>query len=86
MQVLLSPPLVLSLIIASAYAAFFNLWQGGSPRDLLIYLVACWLGFAIGELVGDFLGLDILMIGEIHVLEGTIGSLVLLFLARWLKP
>jgi hypothetical protein len=53
---------------------------------LLIYLVACWLGFAIGELVGDFVGLDILMIGEIHVLEGTAGSLLLLFVAKWLKP
>jgi hypothetical protein len=83
---LLSPPLILSLIIASAYAAFFNLWQGGSSRDLLIYLGASWLGFAIGELVGDFIGLDILMIGEIHLLEGTVGSLVLLFSARWLKP
>ncbi len=86
MQILLSPPLILSLIIASAYAAFFNLWQGGSARDLLIYLVACWLGFAIGELAGDFVGLDILMIGQIHVLEGTVGSLILLFVARWLKP
>ena len=86
MQILLSPPLILSLIIASAYAAFFNLWQGGSARDLLIYLGACWLGFAIGELVGDFVGLDILMIGQIHILEGTFGSLLLLFLAKWLKP
>jgi len=86
MGILLSPSLILSLIIASAYAAIFNLWQGGSAKDLLTYLVACWLGFAIGELVGDFLGLDILMIGEIHLLEGTIGSLVLLFLAKWLKP
>ena len=85
MQILLSPPLILSLIIASAYAAFFNLWQGGSARDLLIYLGACWLGFAIGELVGDFVGLDILMIGEIHILEGTFGSLLLLFLSKWLK-
>jgi len=85
MQVLLSPPWVFSLILASAYAAFFSLWQGGSARDLLIYLLACWLGFAIGELVGDFLGLDILMIGEIHVLEGTVGSLLLLFLAKWSK-
>jgi len=85
MQILFSPPLILSLIIASAYAAFFNLWQGGSARDLLIYLLACWLGFAIGELVGDFLGLDILMIGQIRVLEGTIGSLLLLFLAKWLQ-
>ena len=86
MQILLSAPLILSLIIASAYAAFFNLWQGGSARDLLIYLGACWLGFAIGELVGDFVGLNILMIGEIHVLEGTAGSLLLLFVAKWLKP
>jgi len=85
MQILFSPPLILSLIIASAYAAFFNLWQGGGSRDLLIYLLACWLGFAIGELVGDFLGLDILMIGQIRVLEGTIGSLLLLFLAKWLQ-
>ena len=85
MQILLSPPLVLSLVIASAYAAFFNLWQRGSARDLLIYLLACWLGFAIGELAGDFLDLDILMIGEIHIMEGTVGSLVLLFLAKWLK-
>ncbi len=86
MQILFSPPLILSLIIASAYAAFFNLWQGGNARDLLIYLAACWLGFAIGELVGDFVGLDILMIGQIHVLEGTVGCLGLLFLAKWLKP
>ena len=85
MQILLSPPLVLSLIIASAYAAFFNLWQGGGARDLLIYLLACWLGFAIGELAGDFVGLDILMIGQIHILEGTVGSLLLLFLAKWQK-
>jgi hypothetical protein len=57
MQILLSPPLVLSLIIASAYAAVFNLWREGGARDLLVYLGASWLGFGIGELVGDFLGL-----------------------------
>ncbi len=85
MRILLSPSLILSLIIASTYAAIFNLWQGGSARDLLIYLLACWLGFGIGELVGDFLGLDILMIGQIHVLEGTVGSVLLLGLAKWLK-
>ena len=85
MQILLSPPLVLSLIIASAYAAIFNLWQGGSAKDLVIYLAACWLGFGIGELAGDLLDVDILMIGQIHLLEGTVGSVLLLFLAKWLK-
>lgn len=85
MQILLSPPLVLSLIIASAYAALFNLWQGGSAKDLLLYLLACWLGFGIGELAGDLLGLDILMIGQTHVVEGTIGAWLLLLVVRWLR-
>jgi hypothetical protein len=85
MQVLLSPPLVLSLIIAGAYAAFFNLWQKGSVKDLLLYLVVCWLGFGIGELVGDLLDVDILMIGQIHILEGTLGSWLLLLLVKWLR-
>jgi len=85
MEILLSPPLVLSLIIASAYAALFNLWQGGSARDLLLYLLACWLGFGIGELAGDFLGQDILMIGQSHVVEGTIGAWLLLLVVRWLR-
>jgi hypothetical protein len=85
MQILLSPPLILSLIIASAYAAIFNLWRGGKAKDLLLYLLVCWLGFGIGELAGDLLDVDILMIGQIHVLEGTVGSLVLLLLVTWLK-
>jgi hypothetical protein len=85
MQILLSPPLVLSLIIASAYAAFFNLWQKGSAKDLLLYLVACWLGFGIGELAGDLLGLDVMMIGQIHILEGTVGAWLLLLLVKWLR-
>lgn len=85
MQTFFSPPLVLSLIIASAYAAVFNLWQGGSAKDLLLYLLACWLGFGIGELAADLLDVDILMIGEIHVLEGTIGAWLLLLLAKWLR-
>jgi uncharacterized membrane protein YeaQ/YmgE (transglycosylase-associated protein family) len=85
MDLLLSPSLILSLIIASAYAALFNLWQGGSGKNLLLYLLASWLGFAIGELVAGFFGLGILMIGEVHVVEGTIGAWLLLFLAKWLK-
>jgi hypothetical protein len=81
----LSPPFVLSALIATALAALFNLWQGGSARDLLLYLIAAWLGFALGELVGDLVGLDVLMIGQVHTVEGSLACGLLLFLARWLK-
>lgn len=83
---LLSPPFVLSLLISTVLAASFNLWQGGSARDLALYLVAGWLGFAVGELLGDLLALDLLMIGEVHLVEGAMICGLLLFLARWLKP
>jgi len=82
---LLSPPFVLSAVVSTALAALFNLWQGGNTRDLTLYLVAGWLGFAIGELVGDWIGLDLLMIGEVHVAESCLTCGLLLFLARWLK-
>jgi uncharacterized membrane protein YjjP (DUF1212 family) len=82
---LLSPPFVLSALVSTALAALFNLWQGGSARDLVLYLIAGWLGFTVGELLGDWIGLDVFMIGEVHVIEACLTCGLLLFLARWLK-
>lgn len=82
---LLSPPFVLSALVSTALAALFNLWQGGSARDLVLYLIAGWLGFTVGELLGDWIGLDVFMIGEVHVVEACLMCGLLLFLARWLK-
>lgn len=82
---LLSPPFVLSVLLSTALAALFNLWQGGSTRDLALYLIAAWLGFALGELLGDWMGLDLLMIGQVHAAEASLTCGLLLFLARWLK-
>jgi len=83
--VLLSPPFVLSVLLSTMLATLFNLWQGGSVRDLALYLIAGWLGFVVGELLGDWMGLDVFMIGEVHVAEAILACVLLLFLARWLK-
>jgi len=83
--VLLSPPFVLSVLLSTALAALFNLWQGGSARDLALYLIAAWLGFALGELLGDWIGLDLFIIGQVHAAEASLTCGLLLFLARWLK-
>lgn len=82
---LLSPPFVLSVLLSTMLATLFNLWQGGSARDLALYLIAGWLGFVVGELLGDWMGLDVFMIGEVHVAEAILTCVLLLFLARWLK-
>jgi hypothetical protein len=82
---LISPALVLSALVAGAYAAVFNLWRNGSPRDLAFYLVAAWAGFALGQAAGWLIGLDWGMIGSVHMIEGTLFAWLLLFLMSWLR-
>lgn len=81
---LISPGLALSVLIATAYGAAFHLWRGGGFGVLLRYLVAAWAGFATGQAVGWLAGWEFLMLGQVHMLEGTLGSVVLLFMMSWL--
>ncbi len=80
-----SPALLLSLMIASAYGAVFHIWQGRTAKDLVIYLIAGGGGFGLGQLAGNTLGLEILMIGQIHVVEASLICWLVLFIAKWLK-
>jgi hypothetical protein len=80
-----SPSLFLAGLLSSAYASLFHIWKGRSLADLLLYLVAAWLGFGLGQLVGEAHGLRLFMIGPVHVVEGTLLAWLLLFAARWLK-
>lgn len=79
------PSLLLSTLIAGIYGALFHLWRGRTLRELPLYLGAAFAGFALGELAGDAIGLDIFMIGPLHVVEASLGSWITLFIARWLK-
>jgi thiamine transporter ThiT len=81
----MSPALLLSALIASIYAALFHLWRGQTFRELPLYLIASALGFTLGQLAGSLFGLDIFTIGPIHVIEASLGSWLMLFIARWLK-
>ena len=81
---LISPGLALSVLIATAYGAAFHLWRGGGFGVLLRYLVAAWAGFAAGQVVGWLAGWEFLMLGQVHMLEGTLGSVLLLFIMSWL--
>ena len=81
---LISPGLALSVLIATAYGAAFHLWRGGGIRVLLRYLIAAWAGFAAGQVVGWLGGWEFLMLGQVHMLEGTLGSIVLMLMMSWL--
>jgi hypothetical protein len=80
-----APALILSLILATAYAAAFHLWQGRSMRDLLFFWLAAIVGFASGQVAGYLLDLLPWTIGQVHIVEATLVALLFLFIARWLR-
>lgn len=77
-------PLILGFLLASAYAAAFHFIMGGPIRRILLYLVVAWVGFIAGQFVGDFLGIDLIKLGALHLLTASIGAWVALLLAWWL--
>jgi hypothetical protein len=79
------PYLLFSLLIAGMYGALFHLWRGKTFRELLLYLGAAIVGFALGEVAGASVGLPLFTVGQVHIIEASLVSWGLLFIARWLK-
>ena len=75
---------LLAFILSTLYGAGFHLWLGGSSRRLLLYLMAGWVGFVVGHLVGGFIGFTFLSAGPLHIVPASLGSVIALFTARWL--
>lgn len=67
------------------YGCVFHLWRGRTLWELVLYLVASGLGFALGQIVGNRIGWDWLMLGQVHLLEASAGSILLLILVHWLR-
>ncbi len=80
----IAPSLLLSLLLSVGYAALFHLWRGRSLGDLLLYLLVSAVGFGAGQLAGTLLRTPLLQIGEVHLVEATIGAFVALGIATLL--
>lgn len=85
MGFLTAPSTLLSLVLATALAGLFHLWQGEKPRDMLLYWPVAVVGFLLGQLGANALGLNFLMVGEVHLLEGLLASGLAMSIAKWLK-
>lgn len=81
---LVSPGLVFSFLLATAYGAGFHLLFGGRLAKLVLYLLASWMGFALGQWVGGILGLSILDVGPVHTFSASLGAWLALLLSHWL--
>lgn len=51
---------------------------------MALFLLAAWLGFALGHGFGEVVALELLDIGPLHALPATIGAWLALVVARLL--
>jgi uncharacterized membrane protein YeaQ/YmgE (transglycosylase-associated protein family) len=73
---------VLGFILATLYGAAFHLIVGGNTRRMALYILAGWLGFALGQAFGSLLGVRVLSIGPINTFSATLGSWLALVVTR----
>lgn len=71
-----SPILTLSFILATMLGTAFHLIFGGGFRRLVLFVIAAWVGFAIGHYAGITLRIEIFNIGALHVFSAIIGALI----------
>lgn len=72
------PPLLLGICFWLLYVALLHLWRGRSFHDLIMMLVMGGIGFGFGQVIGSFTAATFLRIGELHLLEASLGAWLLL--------
>lgn len=77
--------LVLGFLLATAYGAAFHLIIGGRPRKILLYILAAWVGFTLGQFVGDVIGVAVFQLGAINLLSASLGAWIALILSWFLS-
>ena len=80
------PALVLGCLFCIGYASLLHFWTGRHVRDLLITLFMAIMGFGFGQAIGFFTEVPLLRIGQLHLLEASLGAWVLMCVARMIAP
>lgn len=80
----MTPTALLAIILSTLYGAAFHLLVGGSARRLWLYLLAGWLGFALGHGFAVWLDIGFGRLGTLNVFTATLGGWIALGASRLL--
>ena len=75
------PTLTFAFIIATLLGAGFHFVVGGDVRRLALFLLAGWVGFALGHMLGVLFEINFLNIGTLRIVAAAGGALVALMAA-----
>lgn len=77
-----NPSLTFGFIVATLLGALFHLICGGDARRLAFFLLAGWLGFGLGQLIGLIFEIETFNFGPLHLLPAVVGAVVFLAFTR----
>ncbi len=79
------PAILFAFIWATILGAAFHLWRGGSAGKRVLFLVLSWFGFAAGQWAATNFHWGFDLYGQIHVLFGSVGSVLMLIIGNFLS-
>tara|TARA_Y100001934_G_scaffold187543_1_gene221260 strand:+ start:4057 stop:4335 length:279 start_codon:yes stop_codon:yes gene_type:complete len=79
-----TPAYLISIILSTLYGSAFHLYMGGTSNKLILYLIASWMGFAIGHNISSSTEASIYAIGPLNAGMATTGSILALVFSHWL--
>lgn len=85
MGYLTAPAMLLSIVLATGLAGLFQWRQGQRSRDVLLYWPTSVAGFIAGQFLAGAVASPLPMLGEVHLLEGILGAVGMMFIAKWLR-
>ena len=68
------PWAIWTVLVAAINLTLFVALRGRWGREWLLLLVASFIGTALGNLGASLVGVDVLLLGEYHVVAATIGA------------
>jgi uncharacterized membrane protein YeaQ/YmgE (transglycosylase-associated protein family) len=77
-----NPTTTFGFILATLFGALFHLIMGGDARRLALFLLAGWVGFGLGHLLGAVFNVSFLNIGTLRIFTAAIGALIALVVAH----
>ena len=78
------PTATFGFILATLYGASFHFLVGGNARRFALFLLAAWIGFTLGHMLGVMFEINVFNIGTMRVVTATTGALIALIAAHFL--
>ncbi len=85
---MLNPVFIFAFVIATMIGLGFHVVMGGDARRMVLFVFTSWLGFLLGQYIGNYVDISLFKIGIVHLLPASVTALALLIFAHVLtaKP